>query len=306
MVDITTIGTFVAAFISKQFWSHSCNFKQAETCMEMKQTLGVLPHRGPLDTYWEGLTCLDLGEWRDRGRKSQTKWETKRSKWEAATQLIKSKTTSGGAAMHATRAHNLLHLFVWSFAFDIVWLHLLSVTLKLNKHAKFTWQIKYHSIHLLGTDCTPCQTSPMGMWRLSYLWPIPEMHCYHYHPLDPFQWTCPKVWDCNLSATGSCGKEPGQVEHSSVYDNGETDLACSWWYCVRWDHYEIEGVCVGTKRCFEYPPEVWWKKAAFRSKDQVEENYTKGTWSAVTVGDNWMTSLYNILTIWTLKIFGIQ
>lgn len=51
MVDITTIGTFVAAFILKQFQSHSSDFKQAETCFEMKQTLVVLPHRGPLDTY---------------------------------------------------------------------------------------------------------------------------------------------------------------------------------------------------------------------------------------------------------------
>lgn len=67
MVDITGVCTFVAAFISEQFSTHSCDFKQAETCSEMKQTLGVLPHRGPLDTYWEGLTCLDLGKWRDEG-----------------------------------------------------------------------------------------------------------------------------------------------------------------------------------------------------------------------------------------------
>lgn len=46
------------------FWSR---WSQAEACLEMKQRLGVLPHGGPLDTYWGGLTCLVLGEWGRRG-----------------------------------------------------------------------------------------------------------------------------------------------------------------------------------------------------------------------------------------------
>lgn len=62
VVYIKTIGTFVAAFILKQSWSQSCDLKKAETRVEMKQARGVLPHSGPVDTYWGGVTCLDVGE----------------------------------------------------------------------------------------------------------------------------------------------------------------------------------------------------------------------------------------------------
>lgn len=72
MADITTISTFVAAFTWKQFFRKAilCDLERAETRLEMKQSLGVLPHRRPLDTYWGGLTCLDLGE---RGRRQEGK-----------------------------------------------------------------------------------------------------------------------------------------------------------------------------------------------------------------------------------------
>lgn len=64
-------------------WSHSCDLKQAETHLEMKQTLGVLSHRGPLDSYWGGVTCLDMGEGErraERQKKSQTNKTMKQRK----------------------------------------------------------------------------------------------------------------------------------------------------------------------------------------------------------------------------------
>lgn len=87
MVYITVIGTFVAAFILKQFSSPSCDLKQAETHLEMKYTPAVLPHRGPVDTYCGGVTCLDMGE---GGRTAEWQKKNQADSSEAEIQLIKS------------------------------------------------------------------------------------------------------------------------------------------------------------------------------------------------------------------------
>lgn len=79
---------FVAAFIMKQFSSPSCDLKQAETHLEMKYTPAVLPHRGPLDTYCGGVTCLDMGE---GGRTAEWQKKNQEDSSEAEIQLIKSR-----------------------------------------------------------------------------------------------------------------------------------------------------------------------------------------------------------------------
>lgn len=118
MVYITAIGTFVAAFILKQFWSQPCDLKQAETRLEMKQTLGVLPHGAPLDTYWGGVTCLGMGE--ERQKKSQA------DSSEAEMQLTKSIIVRVGEWQGIRKRvadMNRQIYFMWADIDALIWKH---------------------------------------------------------------------------------------------------------------------------------------------------------------------------------------
>lgn len=89
----------------------------------MKYTPAVLPHRGPVDTYCGGVTCLDMGE---GGRTAEWQKKNQADSSEAEIQLIKS--VIGHVVEWQEKGKEVTDMnrqlyFIWTDNDGLIWKH---------------------------------------------------------------------------------------------------------------------------------------------------------------------------------------